>query len=258
MKTIGIGLCAWSLALCAGAAVVTERIEYKDGDTVCEGMIAYDDTTKDKRPGVVVVHEWWGLNDHAKNAAQKLAELGYVGFAADMYGEGTITDDPTTAGKLSGALKSDRAALRRRAKAAVDALRAFRLTDPDRIGAIGYCFGGTTALEIARSGEFVRGVVSFHGALSTPNPEDAKNIKGRVLVLHGADDPFVPESEVAAFKKEMDAANVKYTFIAYPGAQHSFTNPDVDRHNLKGAKYDSAAAQQSWEDMKQFFAEAFK
>jgi dienelactone hydrolase len=233
-------------------------IEYKDGDAVLEGMIAYDDASTAKRPGVLVVHEWWGLNDHAKNSAKKLAELGYVAFAVDMYGKGIVTDDVKVAGKMSGALKGDRPGLRRRAQAALDVLRAYPLTDATKLGAIGYCFGGTTVLEIARSGAPVKGVVSFHGALGTPNVEDAKNIKGNVLVCHGADDPFVPEKEVAAFKQEMDAAKVHYQFKAYPGAVHSFTNPDVDRHKLDGAKYNAAAAETSWNDMKAFFADMFK
>lgn len=247
-----------SALFAAHAAVKTEMIEYKDKGAVLEGMIAYDDSSTEKRPGIVVVHEWWGLNDHAKNSAKKLAEMGYVAFAADMYGKGVTTDDPQAAGKLSGALKGDRSALRERANAALDTLAAFRYTDAAKLGAIGYCFGGTTALEIARSGAPVKGVVSFHGALGTPDPADAKNIKGAVLVCHGADDPFVPAQEVAAFNKEMDDAKVKYTFIAYPGAVHSFTNPDVDRHNLDGAKYHAAAAEKSWNDMKAFFAGAFK
>ncbi|MCC6796779.1 MAG: dienelactone hydrolase family protein [Candidatus Hydrogenedentes bacterium] len=246
------------MALSLHAEIKTEMIQYKDGDTVLEGMIAYDDSSTAKRPGVVVVHEWWGLNDHSKNSAKKLAELGYVGFAADMYGKGVTTDDPAQAGKMSGALKGDRPTLRKRAQAALDTLAAFKYTDATRLGAIGYCFGGTTALEIARSGAPVKGIVSFHGALGTPTPADAKNIKCPVLVCHGAEDPFVPAAEVADFKKEMDAAKVKYTFIAYPGAVHSFTNPDVDRHKLNGAKYDKAATEKSWADMQAFFAQAFQ
>ncbi|MCC6152479.1 MAG: dienelactone hydrolase family protein [Candidatus Hydrogenedentes bacterium] len=246
------------IAFSANAAIKTEMIQYKDGETVLEGMIAYDDASTARRPGIVVVHEWWGLNDHSKNSAKKLAELGYVGFAADMYGKGVTTDDPAEAGKLSGALKGDRAALRKRAQAALDTLAAFKYTDATKLGAIGYCFGGTTALEIARSGAPVKGVVSFHGALGTPTPDDAKNIKGAVLVCHGADDPFVPAKEVADFKKEMDTAKANYSFIAYPGAVHSFTNPDVDRHKLNGAKYDKAAAENSWADMKAFFSQAFQ
>ena len=189
--------------LTAHAEIITEMIQYKDGDTVLEGMIAYDDASTTKRPGVVVVHEWWGLNDHSKNSAKKLAELGYVGFAADMYGKGVTTDDPAEAGKMSGALKGDRAALRKRAQAALDTLAAFKFTDATKLGAIGYCFGGTTALEIARSGAPVKGVVSFHGALGTPTPADATNIKGAVLVCHGAVDPFVPEKEVADLRRKL-------------------------------------------------------
>jgi dienelactone hydrolase len=245
-------------AFTASAAIKTEMIQYKDHDAVLEGMIAYDDASTAKRPGVLVVHEWWGLNDHAKNSAKKLAELGYVAFAADMYGKGITTDDPAAAGNLSGALKGDRPAFRHRAQAALDTLSAFKFTDSAKLGAIGYCFGGTTVLEIARSGAPVKGVVSFHGALATPNAEDARNITCKVLVCHGADDPFVPAKEVAAFKKEMVDAKVDYKFIAYPGAVHSFTNPDADRHGLDGAKYNAAAAEKSWNDMIAFFAEVLK
>ena len=253
-----ICLAAVFLSVAAQAAVKLEPIEYKDGDTLLNGVIAYDDASTAKRPGIVVVHEWWGINDHSKNSARKLAEMGYVALAADMYGKAQYTDDPAAAGKWSGALKNDRPALRKRAKAALDALAAFKYTDPAKLGAIGYCFGGTTALEIARSGAPVKGVVSFHGGLATPAPADAKNITCKVLVCHGADDPFVPAAEVAAFKKEMDDAKVSYQFVAYPGAQHSFTNPDVDRHGLKGAKYDAAAAEKSWADMTAFFSAVFK
>ena len=245
-------------AFTASAAIKTELIQYKDHDAVLEGMIAYDDASTEKRPGVLVVHEWWGLNDHAKNSAKKLAEMGYVAFAADMYGKGVLTDDPAVAGELSGALKGDRPALRHRAQSALDALKGFKFTDPEKLGAIGYCFGGTTVLEIARSGAPVKGIVSFHGGLATPTPEDAKNVTCRVLACHGADDPFVTAKEVAAFKKEMDDAKVSYQFIAYPGAKHSFTNPDVDRHGMDGAKYNAAAAEKSWNDMKTFFEEVLK
>ncbi|GMU93098.1 MAG: hypothetical protein AMXMBFR4_21560 [Candidatus Hydrogenedentota bacterium] len=253
-----IGIIVFILTLPALAAVKTEMIEYKDGGTVLEGMLAYDDSSTEKRPGVLVVHEWWGLNDHAKTSARRLAEEGFVAFAADIYGKGVKTDDPAVAGNLSGEFRTDREKLRRRAKAGLDVLRSFQFTDPAKLAAIGYCFGGMTVLELARSGEPMQGVVSFHGALNSPAPAVAGNIKARVLICHGADDPFVPDEEVAAFKREMDEAKADYAFKAYAGAQHSFTNPDVDRHKLDGAKYNAAADKQSWADMKAFFEEIFK
>lgn len=241
----------------AFAALHSETVEYKDGDTILEGYLAYDDATQEKRPGVVVVHEWKGLGSHAKSSADRLAELGYVAFAADIYGKGIRPQTNEEAGKQAGIYKNDRALLRSRAKKAVDVLTSNPLVDKDKIAAIGYCFGGTTVLEMARSGAPLLGVVSFHGGLNTPTPEDAKNIKVKVLALHGADDPYVPAEEVAAFKKEMEDAGVDYRFIAYPGAVHSFTNPEAGNDPSQGAAYQREADERSWEDMKIFFGEIF-
>jgi len=238
------------------AAIHTENVEYRDGDTVLEGYLVYDDSTEAKRPGVLVVHAWMGLGDQAKDSARRLAEMGYVGFALDMYGKGVYAKNREEAMQLSGAIKGDRPKMRQRAIAGLDVLRKHPLVDSGRVAAIGYCFGGTTVLEIARSGEPIQGVVSFHGGLSTPTPEDAKNIKAKVLALHGADDPAVPAEEVTAFMQEMRDAGVDWQMIHYGGAVHSFTDPDANMEGM--AKYHEPSARRSWQAMTQFFDEIFE
>jgi len=240
------------------AAVHTEAVEYHDGEAVLEGYLAYDDANTQKRPGVLVVHEWKGLNEYAKRRARQLAELGYIAFAADMYGNGIVAKDHEEAAKLSGVYRSDRQLMRQRAKAGLEVLRQHPLADADRLAAIGYCFGGTTVLELARSGEPLRGVVSFHGTLDTPNPEDARQIHGKVFVLQGADDPYAKSEAVAAFETEMRAAHVSHRVIRYPGAVHSFTVPEAGNDPSTGVAYNAAADQQSWETMRQFFNEIFQ
>lgn len=239
------------------AAVKTETVEYTHGDAVLEGVIAYDDSTDERRPGVLVVHEWKGLNPYAIRRAEQLAQLGYVAFAVDMYGKGVRAQDHEEAKKLSGIYRNDRLLMRGRIQAALDRLRAHAAADPQRLAAIGYCFGGTTVLELARSGADVLGVVSFHGALNTPNPADAGHIKGKVLVLHGAADTFVSPEEVAAFEKEMQDAAVDYRIIQYPGAVHSFTVPDAGNDPSKGMAYNAEADEQSWQEMLEFFRQIF-
>ncbi len=242
----------------AHAELRTESVEYKDGDVLLKGYLAYDDAVKGKRPGVIVVHEWWGLNRHIENRAEELAKLGYVAFAIDMYGKGENTNDPKKAGKLSGTFTKDRKKMRERANAGLEILRKNDLTDPKRIAAMGYCFGGTTVLELARSGASLNGVVSFHGGLDTPNPGDAKNIKGSVLVLHGADDPFQPREKVEAFQDEMEKAGVDWQMNIYGGAEHAFTNPEANSFGIKGVAYNEKADKRSWEAMKIFFREIFR
>lgn len=246
------------LAGSAHAKLITETIDYKDGETTLKGVLIYDDSVTGQRPAVLVVHEWWGLNDYAKRRAEMLAQLGYVAFAADMYGDGFNTTSADEAGKRSGQFRADRAAGRKRVLAALDTLRRQPQVDPQKIAAIGYCFGGTVALELARCGADVAGVVSFHGGLGTPMPAKAGEVKAKVLVCHGADDAFVPADEVTGFQKEMREAGADWQMIYYSGAVHSFTNPDAGKANISGAAYNDRADRRSWEDMKQFFAEIFR
>ena len=239
----------------ASAAVRTDTVTYQDGDAVLEGYLAYDDASPNPRPGVLVVHEWKGLNEYAKRRAEQLAELGYIAFAVDMYGKGIRARDHDEAARLSGIYRSDRQLMRRRILAGFEELKRHPLTDSSRIAATGYCFGGTSVLELARSGADLVGVVSFHGGLSTPNPADAANIKGRVLVLHGADDTFVAPEEVAAFESEMRQAGVRYRLIKYPGAVHSFTIPEAGNDPSTGMAYNAEADRRSWEEMRAFLSE---
>lgn len=236
------------------AAVKTEVVEYKLGDQNLKGFIAYDDAVSAKRPGVLVVPEWWGLNDYPKGRAKQLAELGYVAFVADYYGDGKTTEDPKEAGGIAGPLKQDTAKFRALGDAALKELKARPEVDPDKVAAIGYCFGGSAVLELAREGADLKGVVSFHGALATGKPAKSGDAKAKVLVLHGAADPMVKPDEVAAFESEMKAAKVDYKLIPYEGAEHAFTNPAADSHNIPGIKYDAKADKASWEAMKEFLA----
>jgi dienelactone hydrolase len=246
------------VAVPLSAAIRTEMVTYRDGETVLEGYVAYDDAVAGARPGVLVVHQWMGLTDYEKKRCEMLAGLGYVAFAADIYGQGVRPANPGEAGKLAGQYKGDRALLRRRVNAALAQMKTMTQCDPARTAAMGYCFGGTTALELARSGAETLGVVSFHGALDTPAPADAKNIRGKVLALHGADDPFVPAAQVAAFETEMREAKCDWQLVAYGGAVHSFTHWTAGTDNSKGAAYNEKADRRSWVAMKEFFAELFR
>jgi dienelactone hydrolase len=258
MKTL-ISIVAVSLMLSslAWAGIHTESVEYREGETLLEGYLAYDDSSRKKRPGVLVVHEWMGLNEYARMRAEKLGTLGYVAFAADIYGKGVRAKNTKEASALAGKYRGDRKLLRARVNAALEVLKAHVLTDNARTAAIGYCFGGTAVLELARSGAHVLGVVSFHGGLSTPTPGDAQKIRAKVLALHGADDPFVPPDEVAAFQEEMNKAGVDWQMIFYSGAVHSFTNPASGDDPSKGVAYNKRADRRSWEAMKLFFGELF-
>jgi dienelactone hydrolase len=249
------------LVACAAgsnAEIKSHVTEYKQGQTVCEGLLVYDDATSGKRPGVLIAHQWKGLTAYEKRRAEMLARLGYVVFCADIYGKGVRADNPQDAAKLANQYKGERPLLRARVNAAFDQLKKHSLVDARRTAAIGYCFGGTTVLELARSGANVGGVVSFHGGLNTPTPEDAKQIKSKVLALHGADDPHVPPAEVTAFEEEMRKAKVDWQLVAYGGAVHSFTMKEAGDDNSKGAAYHEKADQRSWEAMTAFFAEIFK
>ena len=243
------------IANSASAAIVTQSVEYSAGDAVMEGFVAYDDAATKARPGILIVHDWMGLGQYTKDKAMQLAKEGYVAFAVDIYGKGMLPADAKAAKLISTKYKSDRPLLREHIRAAYDRLAGMKQVNPAKILVMGYCFGGTTALELARSGAPLAGTASFHGGLSSPTPEDAKNIKGRVLVMHGADDPNVPPAEVQAFKDEMKNANVDMKFIAYPGAVHAFTNPAAGNDNSKGAAYNAEADKASWAEFEKFAKE---
>jgi dienelactone hydrolase len=253
---VAVVVFAWTAA--ARAALRTQVIEYHHGDTLLEGYLAYDDAIEGKRPGVLVVHEWTGHNAFARQRADQLARLGYVAFALDMYGKGVRARDPQEAARMSGVYKNDRKLMRARAEAGLDVLRKQPQADTRRLAAIGYCFGGTTVLELARGGADLAGVVSFHGGLSTPSPADARHIRAKVLVLHGADDPVVRPEEVAAFIEEMRQAGVDWQLNIYGGAVHSFTNPGAGNDSSKGTAYNAKADRRSWEAMELFFREIFQ
>jgi dienelactone hydrolase len=242
----------------ASAELVRTTVDYKQGDTALEGYLVLDTASAARRPGVVVVPDWLGVGKESKRRADDLARLGYVAFVADVYGKGVRPKDGAEAGPLAGKYKSDRPLLRARVRAALDELLKQPAVDAGRVAAIGYCFGGTTVLELARSGAPVAGVVTFHGGLDSPNPADGKNIKARVLILHGADDPYVPPAQVAAVEDELRAGGVDWQLVKYSGAVHSFTNPDAGGDNSKGAAYNAAADRRSWQAMKDFFAEVLR
>jgi dienelactone hydrolase len=242
----------------AAAGLATRSVEYTQGDTPLEGLLVLDPAGPAKRPGVVLVPDWMGMSPRATAYGEKLAGLGYVVLVADVYGKGIHPASGKEAGPLAGKYKGDRALLRARVNAALDVLRRQPQVDGTRLAAVGYCFGGMGALELARSGASLSGVVTFHGSLGSPTPADAKQIKAKVLALHGADDPFVPEAEVKGFEDELRAAGVDWQLVKYSGAVHSFTNPDAGTDNSKGAAYNPVADRRSWEAMKAFFAEVLK
>ncbi|MEK7467230.1 MAG: dienelactone hydrolase family protein [Planctomycetota bacterium] len=242
----------------AEAEVKTKAVEYKHGDVVLEGWMAWDDAAKEKRPGVLVVHEWWGHNPYVRKRAEQLAAEGYVAFALDMYGKGVLETSMEGAGKRAGALKGDRRLMRDRALAGLGVLAKDEHVDAKKLAAIGYCFGGTVALELARDGVDLAAAVSFHGGLETSMPAEKGKVKAKVLVCHGADDGFVPAKEVAGFEEEMRRAGADWQLVKYSGAVHSFTSPEAGNDPAKGVAYNEAADKRSWRAMKSLFEEAFR
>jgi dienelactone hydrolase len=237
--------------------IQTKEVEYRQGSTVLKGFIAWDDAVSGKRPGVLVVHEWWGLNDHARNQARRLAEAGYVGFALDMYGAGKVTTHPQDAQAFATEATKDPAVVAARFNAALELLKLDPHVDPARIAAIGYCFGGGVVLDMARSGADLAAVVSFHGSLGTKNPAQPGKVKARILVAAGGADPFVPPAQVEAFRKEMQAAGARFDIVTYPGAKHGFTNPDAAQYGMPQLAYDAAADRESWAAMRKLFHDVF-
>ena len=258
MKRVLTTLFLLTFASAAMARVVTKTVEYKAGDTVCQGFLAFDDAVKGKRASVLLVHDWMGCTDHQKDQVQQLAALGYVALAADVYGKGVRPANSQEAGAEAGKWYKDRGLLRARVRAGLDYLAAQPQADAARLAVTGYCFGGACALELARSGAPLKAVVTFHGSLANPSPEDAKNIKAKVLVLHGADDPYVKQEEVKSFMDEMRAAGLDWQVVQYSGAVHSFTDPRAGADNSKGAAYNASADKRSWRAMRDFFEETLK
>ncbi|WP_434607323.1 dienelactone hydrolase family protein [Pseudomonas sp. D2-30] len=252
-----------ALSSASHAAIQTQEIPYTSADgTKLIGYYAYDDAVKGPRPGVVVVHEWWGLNDYAKRRARDLASLGYSALAIDMYGDGKNTEHPKDALAFMQAALKDGKAASARFQAGLDLLKKQPQTDPDKLAAIGYCFGGKVVLDAARQGVPLAGVVSFHGALVTKTPATPGSVKAKILVEHGALDSMVTEDNVTAFKSEMDKAGADYKFVSLDGAKHGFSNPDADRlshgeHGGPDIGYNKEADEKSWADMQKFFKKIF-
>jgi dienelactone hydrolase len=257
MKKVVTFAFAALIAAASFAEVKSKVVEYRDGDVVLEGVLAWDDAVSGPRPGVLIVHQWMGVSANERMRAEQLAALGYVAFAADVYGKGVRPANPQEAGTLAGTYKGDRALLRSRVAAGLAELKRQPLVDGRRTAAIGYCFGGTAVLELARSGADVAGVVSFHGGLDSPAPADGKNVRAKVLVLHGADDPWVPAADIAAFQQELRAGGVDWQMVYYSGAVHSFTQKEAGSDNSRGAAYNERADRRSWQAMRDFFAEIF-
>ena len=239
------------------AGIQTKIVEYRDGNVVLEGLLAWDDAIA-KAPGVLIVHQWMGRTDYEEARAKQLAKQGFVAFALDIYGKGVRPNTTQEAGKLAGVYKNDRSLYRRRLQAGLEQLQGQGMVDRQKIAAIGYCFGGTGVLELARSGAEINGVVSFHGGLDSLHPEEAKKIKAKVLICHGADDPFVPTKDIEAMKKEFADADVDWQMIYYSEAVHSFTQPMAGNDNSRGAAYQERADKRSWQAMNNFFGEIFQ
>jgi dienelactone hydrolase len=251
------------LLLAAGsahAALHEQPIDYRAGDTTLKGYLVWDDKFSGKRPGVLVVHEFWGLNDYARTRARMLAELGYTALAVDMYGDGKIGAHPREAIEFMNAVNSHADVAKARFIAAKELLAKQPNVDPSKLAAIGYCFGGGTVLAMARAGVDLKAVVSFHGMLNAPTPAQPGQIKARVLVETGGDDSMAPEKDVTAFKQEMTAAGAAYRVDVYPGAKHGFTNPEADnvaRQFDMPVGYNAEADKKSWQAMQKLFKEAF-
>ena len=262
MKFTTCCLASLLLAMAANAKIVTRAVPYEQGGVKLEGYLAYDDqkTAGGKQPGVLVIPEWWGLTEYPKQRAEQLARLGYVAFAADMYGAGVTTTDPKKAGELAGQFYG-KPLMADRARAGLDQLLGSRLVDAGRVAAIGYCFGGATVQALAWSGAPLAGIVSFHGSLIPPSAAAAAKVRGKILICHGAIDPFEKKEDIDAFKQALDDAKLDYQFIMYSGAVHAFTNPGADKlareSGLKGIGYNAAADHRSWQHMQDFFAEIF-
>jgi len=261
LQRIGLALaCFFSLAGTANAAIKGETVEYKSGDTVMKGYIAYDDAIKGERPGILVVHEWWGHNDYARKRAEQIAALGYTAMALDMYGKGKLADHPKQAGEFKSEVVQNWDVGKARFMAAYDVLAKHPTVDASKMAAIGYCFGGEVVLKMARTGVDLDGVVVMHGSVATSTPAKKGDIKAKIRVYNGAADVWIKPESVTAFKKEMDDAGVDYEYVSLEGAKHAFTNPAATENGKKFGipiEYNEAADKKSWEGMKAFFDKLF-
>lgn len=243
------------------AAIQGKEVSYSASGVTLKGYVAYDDAVKGKRPGILVVHEWWGHNEYARKRARMLAERGYTALAVDMYGDGKQAHHPDDAGKFASAVAKDAVLAKARFDSAFQLIQKEATVDADNIAAIGYCFGGTVVLNMARLGEPLKAVMSFHGGLSTERPAESGKVKARVASFTGEDDPMIPAAQVAGFKQEMEKAGVTFKAVTYPGAKHSFTNPDADKFGREfklPLAYNAAADKASWDEGLAFLADAFK
>jgi dienelactone hydrolase len=246
-----------TLSSTAFAAIHTETVTYRVGDTALQGYLAYDDTVSTKRPAILIFHEWWGITDYTRSRAEQLASLGYVAFVADLYGTDKATTHPEQAREWSSSLFQN-ALGRTRATAALKLLREQPNADPNRIAAIGYCLGGTIALDLAYSGADLRGAVSFHSSLPFPSPDESPNIKAKLLICHGANDDFLTKEKIQSFTDALRESGADWQMIFYSNARHSFTNPHCGQYNLDGVAYNPAADRRSWRHLQSFFKEIFK
>jgi dienelactone hydrolase len=252
-------IAAFAVLACAAtvtqAKIVTKTIQYEQDGEKLSGFLAYDDASSGARPGVLVLPEWWGLNDYVKQRAQQLAQLGYVAFAADMYGNAKVTRDVKEAQGWSGAVYSKPGLMAARSKAGLDVLRQQPQTDKSHLAAIGFCFGGSAVLQLVYSGEPLDGAVTFHGGLMPPDDTQAKQIKSSIVILHGAEDTFIKPETIEQVRKSLDAAKADWYMVSYANAVHAFSNPDADNYHLPGIGYNEKAAKRSWEEMQRFFHE---
>jgi dienelactone hydrolase len=261
MRTLLSFFFIFSFAVSAQAGVQTKEIEYSSGGTTLKGYLAWDDSVKGKRPGILVVHEWWGHNEHARDRARMLAELGYTALALDMYGDGKLANHPKKAGEFMNAAFKDWEGSQAKFNAAKKLLQSQVTVDPERIAAIGFCFGGAVSLRMARGGADLDAVVAFHSALPLVPPVSAGQVKAAVLVLNGADDTFLDPKTVATFKKEMSAATEDFKYVSLKGTRHSYTNKQADefskKFNIPALKYNQAADEQAWAAMQKLFKRVF-
>lgn len=263
MRTILLGaVCAIAMITGANAAIKEEPVTYTDGETTMKGFVVYDDASQAKRPGIVMVHEWWGITKHIHNEARKLAEQGYTAFIADMYGDAKTADNPKDAGALAGSVMKTSAVMESRFKAAREQLAKQASVNPQQIGAVGYCFGGAVVLNMARSGADLAAVAGYHATLGLNTPAPAPGtVKAKILILNGADDPFVKREQYDALKKDFDAAKADYRIVEYPGAVHAFTNPEATELGKKfnlPLRYDAKVDEEAKAEATKFFAADLK